>query len=363
MPTIDSIRITPGSGTKNTASSTTSAAASNNIAPGGVVGPQGPPGIDGAPGPAGNMSSLPFINVTYCGESQYTNDNIGNIPNSGISRWDGGGADVIYDITSNETITESGIIQFYSGIVDKTLGLSSSGQNGIRFLTGRDEQLFTVMVYVSTSLGTVYSAPFTGHSRPLCLAEGTMISLWNGKKKPVEEITYNDDLLVWDFDNGKFANVKPLWIKKPTKSLSYNLLTFSDDTTLRTVGQHRIFNKESGKFTYPLTDDTPIGTTTFNVKQQEISLVDKIVLENETNSYNIITNYHMNLFADGILTSNSFNNIYPIENMKFIKDMKEKISKFDDIPNKFHYGMRLHEQNISYDEIKNYIDRLIMTGI
>lgn len=362
MPTIDSLRITPGSGNKNT-STTTSIASANNISPGVVEGPPGPPGKDGATGPAGNMSSLPLINVTYCGESQYTNDNIGNIPNSGISRWDGGGADVIYDITSVETIIESGIIQFYSGLSGKNLGLSTTGQNGIRFLTGRDEQPFTVIVYASTSLGTVYSIPFTGHSRPLCLAEGTMISLWNGKTKPIEEITYNDDLLVWDFDDGKFANVKPLWIKKPSKSLSYNLLTFSDDTTLRTVGQHRIFNKENGKFTYPLTDDTPIGTTTFNIKQQKISLVDKILVEDETKSYNIITNYHMNLFADGILTSNSFNNMYAIENMKFIKTMKEKTLEFNDIPNKFHYGMRLHEQNRSYDEIKNYIDRLIMTGI
>jgi hypothetical protein len=44
------------------------------------------------------------------------------------------------------------------------------------------------------------------------------------------------------------------------------------------------------------------------------------IIEKEVEFYNIITDYHMNLFANGILTSCRYNNLYPIQNMKFVKD-------------------------------------------
>src|SRR6185369_581796 len=89
---------------------------------------------------------------------------------------------------------------------------------------------------------------------------------------------------------------------------------------LRTSNQHRIFNKELGGFTYPMTEDTPIGTTTFNVVGDEVALVGKRVVNEQLNYYNVISHRHLNLFADGILTSCRYNNIYPIVDMKFVKD-------------------------------------------
>ena len=38
---------------------------------------------------------------------------------------------------------------------------------------------------------------------------------------------------------------------KQKTALDYNKLVFSDGSVLKTVGQHRILNKEQGKFTYP----------------------------------------------------------------------------------------------------------------
>lgn len=61
--------------------------------------------------------------------------------------------------------------------------------------------------------------------------------------------------------------------------------------------------------------------------------------------YNIITYKHINIFANGILTSNSLNNIYPINNMKFIKDNRElrSIEEFD-VSDYVFEGLRLAEQ-------------------
>lgn len=179
-----------------------------------------------------------------------------------------------------------------------------------------------------------------------CYPAGTMITLADGQCKKVEDVTYDDDLLVWDFDNACFAVAKPLWLKIKETTNRYNVLKFSDGSELRTIDQHRIFNKQAGKFTYPMTDETPIGTITFNDKGQEVTLIDKYVEQGEVDFYNIITEYHMNCFANHILTSCRFNNLYPIANMKFVKDDRQPVpmSAYPKVPEKWFKGLRLAEQ-------------------
>ena len=73
--------------------------------------------------------------------------------------------------------------------------------------------------------------------------------------------------------------------------------------------------------------------------------------------YNVLTRYHFNLFANGILTSNTFNNIYPIKDMKFVKDDRQlrPLSDFEDIDQQYIDGLRLREQVIDLDYMKRYI--------
>ena len=203
-----------------------------------------------------------------------------------------------------------------------------------------------------------------------CFIEGTPITLANHTYKNVEDITYDDNLLVWDFDKGEFSQAKPLWIMKQKKAIKYNHLVFSDNSELNTVEQHRIFNIEKGMFTYPMTEDTPIGTHTLNDKGEIVELVSKEVVEKEVNYYNIITNYHINLFAGHILTSCRLSNIYPIKDFKYVKDNREIIpfEKFN-VPKEYYDGLRLGEQptdinrdNADYhgdNSVEDYVKRLI----
>lgn len=180
------------------------------------------------------------------------------------------------------------------------------------------------------------------------------------KKKKIKYVTYDDELLCWNFDTGTFALSKPIWIKQLEKVDKYNLLKFSDGSQLKTVNQHRIFNVEKKKFTYPMTDDTPIGTTTFNSSGEYVKLISKEVIEKTTDYCNVITDYNINLFTNDILTSCRLSNIYPIENMKYNYDKKYDnkldLSKYDkNIIN----GYRLKEQHMTIKEIDNYMDNLI----
>ena len=144
-------------------------------------------------------------------------------------------------------------------------------------------------------------------------------------------------------------------------------MKFSDGSTLKTVGHHRIFNIEKGRFTYPLTNDTPIGTTTFNSKGEYVKLVSAEIIHKKINFCNIITNYHMNLFTNDILTSCRLNNIYEINDMKFVKDGRKLKTRddFEGIDEKLFNGLRLSEYNDSVNkdarhakELKEYIKRL-----
>ena len=210
-------------------------------------------------------------------------------------------------------------------------------------------------------------SPGTGNPGPsppltvpqLCLAKGTLVQLFNGLSKVIESIVYSDLLSVWDFDNSSFVGANPLWIKKAQTTDSYNLLKFSDGTTLKTIVEHRIFNKELGKFTYPMTEDTPLGTTTFNSKANEITLVSKEIINEEVEFYNIITNRHMNLFANTILTSCRYNNIYPIENMKFVKDARSIVPlESYNVSETYYNGLRLGEQLIPIENTNKYVANL-----
>jgi len=182
--------------------------------------------------------------------------------------------------------------------------------------------------------------------------------MYDRTTKAIEDITYEDDLLVWDFDYGMFTSENPLWIKKVETAPQYNLLEFSNGSTLKTIVQHRIFNKEQGKFTWPMSDDTPVGTHTFTDNGNETILENKSIVNEEVDFYNIITKHYMNVFANGILTSCRYNNIYPIINMKFVKDEICDVPYISyNVSEKWYKGLRLSEQSIPIDETDKYIAR------
>jgi hypothetical protein len=226
---------------------------------------------------------------------------------------------------------------------------------------------YTVCAYAKDSDGTIFvSERITWTGQGPCFVEGTLITLADGTAKAVEYITYDDDILVWDFDHGTYSQAKPIWVKQPQQLDRHNRLTFSDGTVLLTVFNHEIFNKQAGAFTKPMTDATPLGTITYNQMGEEVTLVSKEVIREPVTYYNVWTEYHLNLFAEGILTSNRFNNIYPIVAMKFVKDDRalRPAEEFAGIDDKYIKGLRLQEQTYSVDYIRDYInERLIKLNI
>ena len=229
----------------------------------------------------------------------------------------------------------------------------------------------TIKVNITFEDGTTDTDSFRLYNRYACFVEGTEITLADMSKKKVENITYDDELLVWDFDNGCFAKARPLFIMKGQVTDEYNLIKFDDGTELKTVVDHRIFNMEKQEFTYTMDEEnTPIGTSVFKEDGSVAKIVERSVVKEKVNYYNVITDYHMNLFANGLLTSLRLNNLYKIEDMKFVKDDRELTPReeFEGIPDKYFYGLRLAEQPKEINRgndvrhtktLQEYVERLL----
>lgn len=144
-----------------------------------------------------------------------------------------------------------------------------------------------------------------------CLVENTLISTKNGDKF-VQDITYDDELLCWNFDEGHLDYAKPIFIKQEQSTDSYWHVTDEDGKEINLVGSngksHRLYNKHTRTFEYP----------------QDIPECQCEQINESVKYYNILTAYHFNCYANGILTSKRYSNmLYPItDKIKYDKSVK-----------------------------------------
>jgi hypothetical protein len=265
-------------------------------------------------------------------------------------------ATIFFDWAAGGTFGGPYTLQVNPGVNTYTspmLGLSGSGSD------------LTTEITIALGVNACTSNIYTGSWSVICLVEGTMVTMADGSYKAIEDVRYNDLIRVWNFDLGEFSEALPVFVKQEETHSEHYQFTFSDGTVLRTVGHH-VFNKQAGAFTMLVRDTTPVGTITFNELGEEVTLISKETIQEPVKFYNVWTQYHLNLFAQGILTSNRFNNIYPIQDMKFVKDNRalRPLEEFANIDPKYISGLRLQEQPAHYsaeyirDYVENKLERL-----
>ena len=207
--------------------------------------------------------------------------------------------------------------------------------------------------YSINSLAFPKPADYTcGSSSGVCLDGETEVWVYDKKKKKkfkkkIKDVTYDDLVLAWDFDKGEYVWVKPFWIMVPFEIGRHLLLTFSDGSTLKVISDHKIFDYDEGRFVSSV--NCKIGLRTFNSDGEIITLVSKKNVKAPSLACNVITEKHMNIFANGILTSRGSNNLYKIENMKFVKEERETIlrEELDPVDDIVYENLRLGERPIN----------------
>lgn len=145
-----------------------------------------------------------------------------------------------------------------------------------------------------------------------CFAEGTMITLADGTRKPVEEITYGDELLAWDFHTGTYVATVPSLIEShETGEYRVINLRFADGTVARVIVDHGFFDAAENNFVFLDEEnvDSYIGHAFVQVSEngtyRNVELIGYEITVENVAYYTIQTAFYNNCIAENMFTLTS----------------------------------------------------------
>lgn len=197
-----------------------------------------------------------------------------------------------------------------------------------------------------------------GHQNTSCIAEGTLITLANGKQVAVEDLTGEEKLLVWDMHTGSYRQADIAYIinhnnvKERTQIIH---LYFSDGTDIEIISDHGFYDLDLNKTVYinatnyeQFIGDWFVTQKLGAEKEWNKAQLKEVKIEyRETRVYEVVTYEHLTCFTNGLLSISSllnpFCNIFEVDPNTLSYD-KELMAK--DIEK---YGL------FTYDDFKELI--------
>ncbi len=198
-----------------------------------------------------------------------------------------------------------------------------------------------------------YHAPAQSYSS-ICVTPDTLVTLADGTQKRIDQITYNEEILVWNFYTGRY-DVAPVSLLVNHGDAEYEVikLTFDDGTTFNIVGCHDLFEVSANEFIDINSDNVAslVGKSFLKNNSEgfkEIVLIGYEIITETNGSYTILSNKYYNAILNGMLSiSPSYlaENLYEAfevgEDMTYDKEkMEADIEK---------YGL------YTYDEFSDYV--------
>ena len=196
-----------------------------------------------------------------------------------------------------------------------------------------------------------------------CVTPDTLVTLADGTQRRIDELTYDDLVLVWNFYTGTYDIARPAaLVNHGYSNCEIIKLTFSDGSILKFIGVHGAFSKDYNRFIDISADNCYdyVGTTFLKYTEDgfaEITLVDCDVYTEYTESWTIVTEKHYNAILNGVFTANpsvcaAFPNadvpqLEPYEAFELGENMQYDSAKMQADIEK--YGL------YTYEEFKDYI--------
>ena len=189
-----------------------------------------------------------------------------------------------------------------------------------------------------------------------CIAAGTLITLADGTKKKVEDLSGNEELLVWDFDTASYSSA-PIVFVEPEEEKEYEVirLIFENETFIEIYYEHGFFDCEAGKFVYITSHnaDDYIGHRFFKQDGESYSAVMLTQVERinkRTTLYGLTTYKHFNFFNNDLMSIEGnitgMFNYFDVDTKTMGYDQKKKKA---DIKK---YGL------LSYEDFEGIIDKV-----
>lgn len=145
-----------------------------------------------------------------------------------------------------------------------------------------------------------------------CIAAGTLITLADGSQVPVEQLTGNEMLLVWNMQTGQFDSAPILFIDSdPAMTYRVIQLSFSDGSIVEVIYEHGFWDCDLNQYVYLdenaeqyighwfnkqiVTDEGTL--TTYAVQLTGVSITNKT-----TTAYSPVTYGHLCYYVNGMLS-------------------------------------------------------------
>lgn len=185
-----------------------------------------------------------------------------------------------------------------------------------------------------------------------CFTPDTLITLADGSQKRVDEVNDNDKVLAWDFFAGTYVEKEISLLVNHGEAL-YKVanLKFSDNSMLRIIAEHGIFDYDLNKFVYITVDNMNeyIGhrfvKCAADGSYNLVTLEEAYETEEYTSAWSISSAETSNAFASGLLT------VAPPEDFYNWIEMDEKL----------HYDVEQFQKDVAtyglytYEDFKDYV--------
>ena len=221
----------------------------------------------------------------------------------------------------------------------------------------------------------------SGQTGTVCLIKGTKVLLANNTYKNIEDIRYDDLLMVWNYETGTLTKEYPIWMEKEKVTNSYTNIEFSDGSNIGVVGAHAFFNGDYNEFVSVLDKNKfHIGSTILKVKNGKLKRVKvtKIERVNKTIEYYFVASTrYWNIITNDFVTTDGYteiSNLYKFDD-NITWDKNRKIIKIDykELKNVLPYylfkgfraeevGVLIQKNQSDIESFKEYVKNLIISN-
>lgn len=152
-----------------------------------------------------------------------------------------------------------------------------------------------------------YHAPAQSYTS--CFTSDTLITLADGSQKRVDEVTFGDKILAWDFFTGNYVEKDISILVNHGADVNNVIYTkYSDSTVLKLVGEHGVFDYDLNRFVYITAEnvDEYIGhrfvKQNLNGGYDIVTMVEGYAQKEYVEAWSISSAETSNAFASGLLT-------------------------------------------------------------
>lgn len=192
-----------------------------------------------------------------------------------------------------------------------------------------------------------------------CVTGDTLVTLADGNKKAIKDVTFEDELKVWDFYEGEYASVTAAIISNHGES-ERNVITlkFDDGTVVNVVDIHQFFDIEANKLV-TIDTTTVAGLVGHNFVKRDGNSYKTVKLSGykieykNTDSYGIVSALHYNILVEDMFSADYPESVYDLmtyfrvgENMIY-----DKAAMDSDIEE---YGLYTYEDFSAYMTRKDF---------